>query len=749
MAIPSDVANLGLWFKADSEAYSDGDAVGTLTDRSGSARNATQGTASLKPTYRTNRVNAKPSYDFDGVDDWAQTAGAWSTYFPSAYTVFAVFKAHTADYAGEAYNAGEQFLAEETYNAAGLGVATGGFKSIVRTATGPATYISTVGHAVNQWHTALMRWSAASATAETSIDGGVEASVATAGAFYGTGLVSVGRTPVTTVEKYFDGEVAELFIFSDKKSSGDIALMRDYIQSKYFPATPSQTEQVRDVVSRKLWLRRKPSGQLIVTAPVWMLDADILDRIYLETAMGPSEAGAGWAAKKWQRRAFSVQAIDFQGEAVSLTLLDRRPVDCLLWDAAWSRKGGSGTKADGVARFGTGGARTFTRASRAWPVNSADAKQVVLSADAEPAIDYDGELFEAAASNGNTRSSFVSGTTGLTISGSGTAVVDTAELLFAADVTVNSLKMTAGAPHSTAQVVQFPVTASYALNTVIRVGVDHLDDGGAALAVRITRAIDGNYWNDATPAWQAGAVDNSMAVVSTKDPASRWLSKAINVGGSGTTITAAVVMPSGGTASRINHLYHVEIDDRGQVGSRIVTDGAAVSRVKSRLLIENNSAKRCWIAAVGTAGAEVVPLWAAADIGNTNRTIFYVGHDASNWEWLYYDGTNDRWVFSRRVAGSTYNAVKSATPTRGTAYKIVARWTGTEGELDLTAFTASIFVDGVKGTDVGTGAAPTEAATVNLEVGSKADAENFDGHIRRRFVRPYALTDAEIARFEA
>ncbi|MEY2669498.1 MAG: hypothetical protein RJA59_2136, partial [Pseudomonadota bacterium] len=123
MSIPSDLSNLQLWFKAFSEAYSDGDAVGTLTDRSGSTRNATQGTAGNKPTFRTNRINAKATYDFDGTDDFALTAGNWSTYFgTTAFTVFAVYRAHTADFAGGTFDAGEQFLCEETYNAGGIGI---------------------------------------------------------------------------------------------------------------------------------------------------------------------------------------------------------------------------------------------------------------------------------------------------------------------------------------------------------------------------------------------------------------------------------------------------------------------------------------------------------------------------------------------------------------------------------------------------------------------------------------------------
>ena len=66
------------------------------------------------------------------------------------------------------------------------------------------------------------------------------------------------------------------------------------------------------------------------------------------------------------------------------------------------------------------------------------------------------------------------------------------------------------------------------------------------------------------------------------------------------------------------------------------------------------------------------------------------------------------------AAGSATVASKTATCTRGTTQTLVLRWTGNDGALDLSNYTASIFVDGTKGTDASGAAAPTEAGTSNL-----------------------------------
>jgi hypothetical protein len=81
---PRQIAGLLLWLDASRiTGLNDGDAVTTWTDLTGNGWNATQGTASAKPTYRV--VGGLPVVQTDGVNDWLATTGPdLST---AAYTV--------------------------------------------------------------------------------------------------------------------------------------------------------------------------------------------------------------------------------------------------------------------------------------------------------------------------------------------------------------------------------------------------------------------------------------------------------------------------------------------------------------------------------------------------------------------------------------------------------------------------------------------------------------------------------------
>lgn len=67
-ALAPPVPGPDIWLDANQEAFADGDAVAQFTDRSGSGNHFTSsGTA--RPTFKTNRINGRPSVLADGVDD--------------------------------------------------------------------------------------------------------------------------------------------------------------------------------------------------------------------------------------------------------------------------------------------------------------------------------------------------------------------------------------------------------------------------------------------------------------------------------------------------------------------------------------------------------------------------------------------------------------------------------------------------------------------------------------------------------
>lgn len=172
---------------------------------------------------------------------------------------------------------------------------------------------------------------------------------------------------------------------------------------------------------------------------------------------------------------------------------------------------------------------------------------------------------------------------------------------------------------------------------------------------------------------------------------------------------------------------------------------ASGGRAASRYYVTNNSSARTWNAAQGSFVCQVN---LAAVSGSANQTVAYCYHDASNYAWVYWDGANARWVFEEKVAGTTARAVKSASPSSATWYQIGARWTGTNLENGGPAYTLSVFVDGVKGTDATAAGVMTQAASSNLDFGSKAAAgtDQLNGQIRKIHSFQYVMTDTEMAR---
>lgn len=79
------VANPLIWLDANQESFANNDPVGQFTDWSGNGNHFTSsGTA--RPTFRTNRINGRPSVLADGVDDGLLLASlgaqsAWTVMF--------------------------------------------------------------------------------------------------------------------------------------------------------------------------------------------------------------------------------------------------------------------------------------------------------------------------------------------------------------------------------------------------------------------------------------------------------------------------------------------------------------------------------------------------------------------------------------------------------------------------------------------------------------------------------------------
>jgi hypothetical protein len=240
---PTDIAGLQLWLDASQiVGLNDGDPVATWSDLSGNANNATQATASNKPTYKTNQINSRPVVRFDGVDDFMTYANQLFTFTGDA-TVFAVLKVASApalyfpaiisDYTGLTTTCS---ICPQTYPNGGVEFCTdvaspGGVRANSTDSTATA-YLLTV---------AWQDWQNHKSNGQTTIRvNGVAKTVAAYGSnpasftggsrFIGT-LANGAYGPAD----YLNGDIAALLVYNARLSAGDIALVETYLDGLYNP----------------------------------------------------------------------------------------------------------------------------------------------------------------------------------------------------------------------------------------------------------------------------------------------------------------------------------------------------------------------------------------------------------------------------------------------------------------------------------------------------------------------------------
>jgi hypothetical protein len=219
---PDDLAGLEGWWKADSLVLADGDPVATWTDSSGNGRDATQGTASLRPTYRTNVVNGLPIVRGDESDD-SLVLPDFLTGF-TAGTLFWVAKVG-ADPPGGDNSAPALFFGSHGSDEHWPwtdGNIYYGFGSTVR---------HTVGDLATSLADAFRVWANISAASDWRVylNGSLEFSTI-------TNTVGFGTTPTmfrAGTGARFRGDVAEILVYSRALSDTERQQVEDYLMDKY------------------------------------------------------------------------------------------------------------------------------------------------------------------------------------------------------------------------------------------------------------------------------------------------------------------------------------------------------------------------------------------------------------------------------------------------------------------------------------------------------------------------------------
>jgi hypothetical protein len=232
-ALPSDIAGapeVGLqgWYRANGNVTVDGsNLVSQWDDASNSARNATQGTSTLQPVLVPGALNGQPVIRFDGTDDILPLPDATLPTGNSSYTVFCVVKAGVLD----ANHHG--FLSGGTQN-------NGEFNGF-RFEGSPAT--NTI---LNTWwgNDLLSDENEVLANTPYCVDFTYDSSsgrvirkfgssVATNASTTRNGTAENNLIGKTCCSEFWDGDIAEIIIYSRALTSAERTSIEGYLSAKY------------------------------------------------------------------------------------------------------------------------------------------------------------------------------------------------------------------------------------------------------------------------------------------------------------------------------------------------------------------------------------------------------------------------------------------------------------------------------------------------------------------------------------
>jgi len=227
--LPTLVTGLSFWTKAtDGYTKTGSNAVSEWADQSGNSNNAGQANLTLAPTWTGNAINSMPVMDFDGVDNTMAAADA-ATLDLTAMSVLGVVKADTFGGAS-----GENFTSD--FVSKGTNFAVGIINSA---STGSGQMIFTAGGENEESSSDVF------ATGSDTIICCIAKVGEANGAFFingttsGTVTQTVGGVNSTAMSlgtdgaRFYNGEIAELLVYSTKLSDADRAKVEGYLAWRY------------------------------------------------------------------------------------------------------------------------------------------------------------------------------------------------------------------------------------------------------------------------------------------------------------------------------------------------------------------------------------------------------------------------------------------------------------------------------------------------------------------------------------
>lgn len=583
----------------------------------------------------------------------------------------------------------------------------------------------------------------------------------------------------------FTGRIFEVLIWSDTFTDEKLSQAINYLSANW-TRRGNPLAQARSRASRRLWeFRRPPNLATLHTVSLDVIDVELLKDVTAIHPLGIRPGGAGWGEETYERGELRVMQRDLSVDEMALSLVcrDLRHHRVTLALGCLSVPGGNVERGDGLLVVAGDLRVASIAATKSWLTGGANqvvesrssSERLLLAADAVgggegPYAYNDGMLLESEVTNLLLRSSFISGTTGLTLTGSGTSgrlisATTPAEPYFDASVTPNQLSFNGGTV-AAALYATWPVVA-IAANQKFCLAVWFDDDAVNALQYQLQRSTDNWYWDNVGGAWGAGATwnfwDNAFQALQKTISYHVWGRKTdlIDFGGSAGNLTVRIGEESCVTGV-IKNLYHVQLQSESAVVTTpVVTNTSTVRRAMSALAITPAVGVGTPTDDIGnsvfvsedsyTILAEFVPLWEPAYVtAGSVKTLLNQEIAAGNLRvWIYWDKATASWVFSTSTSpvSATHN------PAINIRAKLACRMAD-PADGGAAVWSKSIFLNGVLAASVVAAAGANDnygprvcyvGRRYNDEAAGTSIHGGIDSIIRRLVVVPYAMTDAEIA----
>ncbi|MFN7013110.1 MAG: G8 domain-containing protein, partial [Bacteroidia bacterium] len=222
-----------IWYDAYQLNLSNGSSVSTLTDFSGNGNNASQANSSRRPTFLTNQVNGQSVLSFDGSNDFLET-GSISDLETNNLTWFAIGKTsvvHTGVIIRNGYSSGAGTGSEQMWGTY-VHSATGQYASHVRR-NNSAIIGGNIGFNTS-FNLFSSVWDGSSSNFSRYFNGTLIGSSTLANAVPSGHLrTRIGSDSRTSPEFFFNGQIAEVIVYTSVLNSSQRIIVENYLGNKY------------------------------------------------------------------------------------------------------------------------------------------------------------------------------------------------------------------------------------------------------------------------------------------------------------------------------------------------------------------------------------------------------------------------------------------------------------------------------------------------------------------------------------